>query len=324
MTQFDLFGEVQQKLDARAQQREAEAAKPKPTPSRRRRYAVPRDPNQHANEIAENVMGAWFSHHGGSRMDIPLGSVAALCFFREPLVADWLLPLKPEQLPQLFKEIWGVQWFSRPDLIEVARPLHDWLEEEQDTYQLRSVQAVVHAAVNTGLMDITAETDPYLRSQADVLSPLLTHLRHKSDKKWRGEYHTPPCVTDLLAHMLVDSDIKPGASFREPAIGSGGMFRSVAQRLRELNLNPHDFRWFGNDIDHLSTACAAVNAILWDLGPQTAIWRADTLADHDNALVTKALAERKAVIEHRNRIVEEARMRATIHHLDRLLQGAAA
>ncbi|WP_432034616.1 N-6 DNA methylase [Streptomyces antibioticus] len=302
--------------------REAVAAR------RRKRFAAPNDPHQHASKIAENVMEAWYSHHGGSRMDIPLGTVAALTFFREPLIADWLLTLEPAQIPGLLKEVWGVQWFFRPDLIEQARPLHRWVEEDPDEHQLRAVQAVIHAAVNTGLLDITADNDPYMRSRTDVISPLLTGLRHKSDKKWRGEYHTPASVADLMARILVPDDAKPGSSFREPCIGSGSMFRSVAQHLREHNLDPADYLWFGNDIDRLSTACAAVNAILWNLGPQVAIWCANTFSNSEEDGVTKALAERAAVIKHRNDVVDQAvfehKTRRMINALDRLLEGAAA
>ncbi|MFI5688640.1 N-6 DNA methylase [Streptomyces sp. NPDC051636] len=332
MVQFDLFGEVEQKLEERAKRREEEAAKP-PKPrsfpaSRRKRRPLWGDPHRHASEVAENVIAAWFSHYGGSRMDVPIGTVAALSFFREPLISDWLLTLEPAQLPGLLREIWGVQWMARPDLIEVARPLHDWVAENPDEYQLRAVQAVIHTAVYNGLFDLTAQDDPYERSEADVLSPLLTGLRHKSDKKWRGEYHTPPCVTDLMAHILVDDSVcGPGMSVREPAIGSGGMFRSVAQRMRELDLNPHDFRWFGNDIDPLATACAAVNAIIWDLGPKVAIWCGNSLAD-DGTATDKALAERAAVIKHRNAVVEQAlfeqKARRLLGALDQLLEGAAA
>ncbi|MFG2956331.1 N-6 DNA methylase [Streptomyces sp. NPDC048291] len=329
MVQFDLFGEVEQKLEERAKQRKEEASNPPKPPSalasRRKRIAFPGDPNRLAREVAENVIAAWFSHYGGNRMDVPLGTIAALSFFREPLVSDWLLTLEPAQLPPLLREIWGSQWMARPDLIEVARPLHDWVEEDPDEYQLRAVQAVIHTAIYNGLFDLTASGDPYERSEADVLSPLLTGLRHKSDKKWRGEYHTPSCVTDLMAEILVGAD--HGPAIREPALGSGGMFRSVAQTLRNRGLNPHDYTWFGNDIDPLATACAAVNAIIWDLGPRTVIWRADSLATDDAGLST-ALAEREAVIKHRNAVVEQAlfehRASRMLHAFNQLLDGAAA
>ncbi|MEW2303801.1 N-6 DNA methylase [Streptomyces sp. NPDC006655] len=330
MVQFDLFGEVEQKLEERAKQREEEASNPSKPPSalawRRKRIAFPGDPNRLAREVAENVIAAWFSHYGGNRMDVPLGTIASLSFFREPLVSDWLLTLEPAQLPPLLREIWGSQWMARPDLIEVARPLHDWVEEDPDEYQLRAVQAVIHTAIYNGLFDLTASGDPYGRSEADVLSPLLTGLRHKSDKKWRGEYHTPPSVTDLMAEILVGDD-DHGPTIRDPALGSGGMFRSVAQTLRDRGLNPHDYTWFGNDIDPLATACAAVNAIIWDLGPRTVIWRADSLATDDADLST-ALAEREAVIKHRNAVVEQAlfehRAGRMLHAFNQLLEGAAA
>ncbi|KPI15632.1 N-6 DNA methylase [Actinobacteria bacterium OK074] len=333
MVQFDLFGEVERKLEARTRQRAEKATKsPEPASasavSHRRFRAFPTDPQRHAADIADNVIAAWFSHYGGSRMDVPLGAVAALTLIREPLVGDRLLALDATQLPQLLREIWGVQWMVRPDLIEMARPLHSWIEEDPDEYQLRAVQAAIHTAVRKGLLDLTARDDPFYRSQADVLSPLLTGLRHKSDKKWRGEYHTPTSVTDLMARVLVDGNhCEPGMSIREPAIGSGGMFRSVAQQLRELGLNPHDFYWYGNDLDPVAAACAAVNAIVWDLGPKVAIWCGDTLASSDSGL-DKALAERAAVIRHRNAVVEQAvfeqKTRRLLHAFDQLLEGTAA
>ncbi|MDI3418008.1 N-6 DNA methylase [Streptomyces luteolus] len=330
MTQYDLFGEVQQKLEEREKRRATEAAKPK---LRRRRPGdrslfIAGDPNRFAHEIAENVIAAWYSHYGGSRMEIPLGTVAALSFFREPLVSDWLLTLVPVQLPALFREIWGVQWLHRPDLIEVARPLHDWVEEEPDEHQLRAVQAVIHTSIYNGLFDLTAQDDPSARAEADILGPLLTGLRHKSDKKWRGEYHTPPSLSDLMARVLIDNGTsQPGMAVREPAIGSGGMFRSVAQAMRDRDLDPHDFRWLGNDVDPLATACAAVNAISWDLGPKVAIWCGNTLATEDGGL-SDALTRRADTIRHRNAVVEQAQFehkaRRMLRALDRLAEGAAA
>ncbi|MDQ8707842.1 N-6 DNA methylase [Streptomyces sp. LHD-70] len=330
VTQYDLFGEVEQKLEERAQQRATQAAQPKPNrprPSYRSPF-IAGDPNRFAHEIADNVIAAWYSHHGGSRMEIPIGTLAALSFFREPLISDWLLTLEPKQLPALLREIWGVQWLHRPDLIEVARPLHDWVEEEPDEQQLRAVQAVIHTSIYNGLFDLTAQEDASARSAADVLGPLLTGLRHKTDKKWNGEYHTPACVSDLMARIVLDKqNCRPDMVIWEPAIGSGGMFRSAVEHLRELGLNPHDFRWYGNDIDRLAAACAAVNAIQWDLGPKTAIWCGNTLASSDSG-ITKALEERAAVIRHRNAVVEEARFKhkaqRMLNALDELFEGTAA
>lgn len=271
-----------------------------------RRYFAPGDPHEHARKIAENALEAWYQSFGGSSIDVPLGTVAALCLVRNvPGLADWILNLQPEELPQLFKEIYLGYWIKRPDLINRALRLHDWAwNPNPDKQQLRAVHAVTHAAINTGLLELTGHDDPWQRSEADVLSPLLTGLRHKSDKKWRGEYHTPACVTDLMATITVDKDIEPGQSFAEPAIGSGTMFRSVAQRLRDLGLNPHDFHWYGVDIDALSAGCAAINAIVWDLGPRCLIGCADSLAPDDD--YAKTIAEAKDAFEERDRYMDTA------------------
>ncbi|AJC58623.1 N-6 DNA methylase [Streptomyces sp. 769] len=285
-----------------------------------RKYLAPRDPHEHARKIAENVIDAWHQSFGGSSIDVPLGTVAALALLRNrPGLADWILNLQPHQLPQFFKEIYLGYWVKRPDLIARAIRLHDWAwNPDPDTQQLRAVHAITHRAINTGLLDLTGHDDPWRRSEADVLSPLLTGLRHKSDKKWRGEYHTPACVSDLMANMTVDKKfIKPGMSFREPAVGSGGMLRSIAQRLRDLGLNPHDFHWYGNDVDALAAACAAVNTIIWDLGPNCFIGCADSLAPEDDYGIT--LAEAQDAFTERDKAVDAATFIAATEGALRLL-----
>ncbi|MER6086863.1 N-6 DNA methylase [Streptomyces bluensis] len=294
------------------------------------KYLAPRDPHEHARKIAENVIDAWHQSYGGSSIDIPLGTVAALALLRQPPgtgngLADWILQRQPHELPQLFKEIYLGHWIKRPDLINRALRLHDWAwNPNPDPQQLRAVQAVTHRAVNQGLLDLTGHDDPYLRAETDVLSPLLTGLRHKSDKKWRGEYHTPACVTDLLANMLVDKNFaQPDLAIREPAIGSGTMFRSVAQRLRDLGLNPRDYHWYGNDIDALAAACAAVNTIIWDLGPNAFIGCADSLTTEDGGYA-KTLAEANESFAQRDRYMDTATSTAASRRAFRLLDDLIA
>jgi hypothetical protein len=277
-----------------------------------RKYPAPNDPHEHARKIAERVIDAWYSNYGGSSTDIPLGTVGALALLRQPKevgtgLADWILGLPPHQLPQLFKEIYLGYWIKRPDLINRALRLYDWAwNPDPDQQQLRAVHAVTHRAITTGLLDLTGHDDPSWRTESDVLSPLLTGLRHKSDKKWRGEYHSPASVTDLMARILVDKDFaQPGLAIREPAVGSGTMFRSVAQRLRELQLNPHDYTWYGNDIDPLAAACAAVNAIIWNLGPNCLIGCADSLAIEDGGYA-QTLAEAQDAFTQRDRYMDTA------------------
>ncbi|MGP8302026.1 N-6 DNA methylase [Streptomyces inhibens] len=298
----------------------SKAAVRTPAKIKARKYLAPRDPHEHARKIAENVMDAWYQNFGGSSIDIPLGTVAALALLRNvPGLAEWILNLQPHELPQLFKEIYLCQWIKRPDLINRAIRLHDWAwNPEPDKQQLRAVHAVTHAAINTGLMDLTGHDDPYLRSEADVLSPLLTGLRHKSDKKWRGEYHTPPEVTDLMARILVDKDAGgENKSIREPAVGSGTMLRSTAQRLRDLQLNPHDYTWYGNDIDSLSAACAAINTIIWDLGPRALIGCADSLVPEDD--YAKTIAEARDAFKQRDDYTSTANQIVAYRRASRLL-----
>nr|WSZ96802.1 SAM-dependent methyltransferase [Streptomyces sp. NBC_00857] len=285
-----------------------------------RKYVAPRDQHEHASKIAETVIDTWYQNHGGSGIDIPIGTVAALALLRNaPGFADWILNLQPHELPELFKEIYLGHWIQRPDLINRAIRLHDWAwNPNPDKQQLHAVHAVTHRAINTGLMDLTGHDDVYERSESDVLSPLLTGLRHKSDKKWRGEYHTPACVTDLMAQVLVDKDFAgPDKAIHEPAVGSGTMLRSIAQRLRDLGNNPHDYVWYGNDIDSLSAACAAVNTIIWDLGPRALIGCADSLAPEDD--YAKTVEEAKDAFAQRDRYMDVARTIASSRRAFRLI-----
>ncbi|MER6469613.1 hypothetical protein [Streptomyces collinus] len=44
--------------------------------------------------------------------------------------------------------------------------------------------------------------------------------------------------------MIVGTEPPPkGQRFHEPAGGTGGMFRAVAQHLRRLHLDPADYVW---------------------------------------------------------------------------------
>lgn len=284
----------------------SKAAVRPPAKSTWRKAYAPRDRHAHAHTIADNVVDAWYRNYGGSSIEIPIGTVAGLALLRQPpetgnSLADWILGLQPHELPQLFKEIYLRTWIDRPHLINRALRLHDWAwNPEPDPQQLRAVHAVTEHAVNQGLFELTAMDDTYKRAETDILSPLLTQLRHKSDKKWRGEYHTPPSVADLMANMVVDKDYaQPGRAIADPAVGSGTMFRSVAQRLRDLGLNPHEYHWYGNDIDSLSAACAAINTIIWDLGPRVLIGCSDSLATQDGGYA-QALADAKEAFEERD------------------------
>lgn len=49
-----------------------------------RKYFAPNDPHEHAHKIAEGVIDAWHQNFGGTSIDIPIGTVAALALLRNP------------------------------------------------------------------------------------------------------------------------------------------------------------------------------------------------------------------------------------------------
>lgn len=79
------------------------------------------------------------------------------------------------------------------------------------------------------------------------------------------------------------------------------MFRALAQHLRHLDADPADYVWSLNELEPLSAAGAAVNAIVWGLGPNVVIACGDTLAEGD--LYERAVRRRAALIEERDQIV---------------------
>jgi hypothetical protein len=105
-----------------------------------------------------------------------------------------------------------------------------------------------------------------------------------------------------MARMTVGNEPpEKGAWFNEPAGGTGGMFRALAQYLRHLHLDPADYGWAINDLDPLAAAGAAANAIVWGLGPNVLVSCGDTLAHGD--LPQQAARERVALVEERDQIV---------------------
>jgi hypothetical protein len=113
----------------------------------------------------------------------------------------------------------------------------------------------------------------------DVLSWTLTELRSPGARQRLGEFHTPPQVSQLIANITVDGLPPAGERFLEPAGGSGGLFRALAQRLRELGGDPADYEWVLIELDGLAAAAAAVNAIVWGLGSRVVVARGDALCD---------------------------------------------
>jgi hypothetical protein len=288
-----------------------------------------RNPHAHAFELAEAVSSAWHRAHGGSSIEIPIGTVAALALWplRGPdayLAADWWLSLDDAELLAAFRECWARMWIMRPDLIDRATPLHKWVDDEKpDARRAAAVRAVVEAAITNGLLHLTTSDDPDLRSTTDVIGTLLTVMRSEGAHDALAEIHTPPDVAYLMARMLLDDmPLEPGMKFDEPAGGTGGMYRAAVQVMRERGIDPHQFGWSLTDIDPLAAAGAAVNAILWDLGPHVLIGCGDTL--HEGNVHARAAREALESLERRDRLHSQAVFLAAIQKVEALIRDVAA
>lgn len=271
--------------------------------------------------IAEAVSEAWHGHHGSGRIEIPVGTVAALALMRPAPGADvagHLMAMDGPALLRTLRLIWGTYWSIDPYLIDEARHLHGWIEEDPSEQTVKAVRAVAKAAIMRGLLDVTGHQDPELRAEEDVLGYVLTELRSHGARKGLGEYHTPPDVADMMARLMLSGDLPgPGAAFDEPAAGTGGLLRSLAQAIRANGGHPHDYVWSMSDVDPISAACCAVNAIVWGLGPNVLVHCGDTLREGDGP--ARAFERRRDVWAHHDRLLESARLvNATWRALDLL------
>ncbi|MEU2857623.1 N-6 DNA methylase [Streptomyces mirabilis] len=289
------------------------------------------NPRNAGQRLGEAVAETWHaSNWGGYRIDIPVSIVAALALF--PIkghtqdvtriisnATDW-------EMLQGYREVYAHTWAHRPDLSARMAPLMGWLTEDGVEEKAYAVRRVTETALRHGILQLTGDPDPWCRSDTDVMSWTITSLRSHGARQGMGEYHTPPEVCDMMAAMTCLEPPEKGARFHEPAGGTGGMFRALAQHLRHMGLDPADYEWALNELDPLAAAGAAVNAIVWGLGPNVVIACGDTLAD--GGLSDRTARERKHLFEERDEIlarlaVAEAAQQA-MALADRLIGSNAA
>ncbi|MFF8601993.1 N-6 DNA methylase [Streptomyces sp. NPDC015232] len=292
------------------------------------------------SDFGESVADAWYRSCGSSRMDIPAGVVAALalCPIKSPgalhaaQLSRYFAAQPPRVLAKGYAEVYATTWMLRPELMDVAAPIFRWTEEDLDEQALRGVAAVTRAALRAGVLQYTGDKDPYYRSDIDLMSWTITNLRHHSSRRGLGEYHTPPEVADMMARLLYDgasdADAEPGRgqSFNEPAAGTGGMFRSMVQAMRERGGDPHKHEWVMQELDPIAAAGAAVNTVVWDLGPKAVVAVGNTLAHSD--LCQQAFAHQRKMQAHRDRLRDVAAFAKATHdafrQLDTLFSARAA
>ncbi|MFD3455809.1 N-6 DNA methylase [Streptomyces sp. NPDC058691] len=287
------------------------------------------NPREAGQRLGEAVADTWHgSNWGGYRIDIPVSIVAGLALF--PIkghtedVTRIISTCSDWELLQGYREIYTATWASRPDLGARMAPLMAWLTEDGVEEKAHAVRRVTDTALRYGVLQMTGSPDPYLRSDTDVMSWTITSLRSHGARQGMGEYHTPPELCEVMAAMTCPEVPRKGERYHEPAGGTGGMFRALAQHLRHMSCDPADYQWWLNELDPLAAAGAAVNAIVWGLGPNVVIACGDTLAD--GGLADRAARERVHLFAERDEIlgrlaVAEA-FEEAIRLTDRLMAGA--
>ncbi|MFD8985395.1 N-6 DNA methylase [Streptomyces sp. NPDC059564] len=260
--------------------------------------------------------------------------MAALTLVRQkdsggPDLKAQILTLEGDELVELYRQIWAKHWVHRPDLIERARILHEWLNNgrKADEHRVYAVRAVTQAALKGGILDLTGHSDPYERTHTDTLSHVMMLLRSNSAQQGLGEYHTPPSVADAMAEATVAVSMKAkkpevGQHIHDPAGGSGGLLRAAAQRLRRLGFDPADFQWSMVDVDQIAAACGAVNMIVWGMGMRVTVACDDALSNP--RAIEDAQAQARAAIAHRDEMLGKARVLAGIRATQQLLNKAVA
>ncbi|WP_436788876.1 N-6 DNA methylase [Yinghuangia sp. YIM S10712] len=287
------------------------------------------DPARWGQHIDDKVMDAWWGSRAGSDIAVPIGTVAALALVRrQPQLTDGggglelgaeIEAMTPENFGKWLQLAWGLYWFERPDLVERARPLHEWLhaDDRGAPRRLKAAHHVALAAIRAGILELVSVDR--LRHDVDLFGALIEQMRGKADKRARGDFYTPRPVADGLAALLVRDSIgelvrhaSAGAMFTDPAAGSGGLFRAAADELRDRGLDPADCAWRANDVDPVAAGTCAVNVMLWDLGPDSLVGCFDSLTDPDG--MEEARAEALAWLAERDTQLSQLRMLAAVRH----------
>ncbi|MFL1433170.1 MULTISPECIES: N-6 DNA methylase, partial [unclassified Nocardiopsis] len=274
------------------------------------------DPNAVAHRVAEAVDTAWHRTHGSGHLDIPVSTIAALSLLTVPApdrhhLVDALTRADRETVLALVSEQWRLFANARPDLATPVFPLVNvWYGDTPVSEQARQgAHEAARAALAAGLFDLTG--DPHRRHDVDLFGVLLTVMKSRTAKTVNGAFYTPTHIADLLAHLTLSAP-GPVPSVHEPAIGTGGLWRAAAQALRDHGHDPARVLWVGADVDPLAIACAAVNAVLWGLGPRVLLTVGDTLTDD---VITRAHAQRAEAVRLAREVRKTRRLFAALDAL---------
>jgi hypothetical protein len=234
-------------------------------PSRRKSPATPTNPEMHARKIADSAEAAWHGSYGTGRLDVPVSVIATLAALpsRDSHgndVAISALEWNVDDFMVFARRTWSAVIRSRPEITHLVYPIISWIFDDTETTVYPHAHAVAQAALRARQPDLTG-TDR--RFDIDLLGGALTLLRAKSALQARGQFYTPTSVAAMLARM---SDVEEHRVVADPTLGTGGLFRAVAEVMREQGRDPGTVRWVGCDVDPIAVACATVNSMIWGLG----------------------------------------------------------
>lgn len=235
----------------------------------------------HALKIAVEVAQAWHRGGGPDRPEAPLGVVATLALTglaarRKADFAEWVRGRSPAEFLGLARWAWRAVLVQRPDVLRIAAPIVGWLHGEGEQLAER-IKRTADAAVAAGQIELTSGDR---RFDADLLGPVLGALRSPAATKVDAQMYTPGDVALALNSVML-GDVKPGQVFVDDTVGTGGLFRAAAQVIRNRGLDPTALTWYGADVDELAVASAAVNSVIWQLGPNVVLYVGDPLAEPD-------------------------------------------
>ncbi|WP_131102978.1 N-6 DNA methylase [Streptomonospora litoralis] len=243
--------------------------------------------------MAEACADAWFRGHGSGQVEIALSTVAAVAFIRPPdadahtLIERTIAEASPGQVGEIIAAQWRMYLNARPDLANPIYPLMaPWFGEHgPSTIALKAAKATAQAALKAGIHTI----HPH---DADLLGPLLTLMRTGREAQARGQYYTPASVATMMVGLT--GAPREGESVHEPACGTGGMLRALAEAMRLEGRDPATVTWAAVDIDPLAVGCLAANVVLWELGPRVLLGVGNSLTDE---WITDAQAQRRETVE---------------------------
>lgn len=117
----------------------------------------------------------------------------------------------------------------------------------------------------------------------DILGDYYLEAASHSSKQARGEFFTPPCISQMMARMLFDVDTVKAkglpVTVNEPACGSGGMVLAVAQLFAPDSVDL--LRVTCQDINPIATDMCFINTSLWGIPAQIIL--GDTLRMTESA-----------------------------------------